>query len=606
MTVIAVCPVAMSETTKAFRFFTIIINDLTPEAFIVNTTAEFVCELKEIIYNQIDPLVISQYRARHVVLWKLKEPIPISPDKTVLASVQEAGDLSQIANALRETDVIANLFPDPNSTGHLYIVATLVAREPPAGSETVKNEERAHRKAVEMAKTAPSPSSISKSPKLFKAEQADRPIYNGRPAGRRGPPVAIYHTAFAELKDALRDVTKVVDNAEDQRVDDTAKLSLVATDIYNLEDERSKAIIPYLKNLLGIDLIEKAKVKNGKKEFESDAIATEAIEDVTYGEKEAIIGHVEFKNEFGIGGDGGVQNVLGLRKHLAQEEYNEVRNASCCPCITVTVAGPYISFGGAILADAFIVESFTDYIYLGRKPSAQEWIIHLARTFAAVAQAFLSLKRFYQDLKLKPAPDLYRLFPSPTYFADRMPQTEMTFTARFNYEGRESDDYRRSLFRATYGDKEVLVKFCERYHRDGHRIVAAANYAPELFFCEQIQGGVTMVIMKFIAGQDAYYRFKNVDLPSDILENVMSAVEVLHDAGLVFGDLRRPNIVIDKTGGRERPLLIDFEWVGQDGQARYPALLNDSGEITWATGVKPHAIMRKEHDIEMVRKLNVY
>lgn len=272
----------------------------------------------------------------------------------------------------------------------------------------------------------------------------------------------------------------------------------------------------------------------------------------------------------------------------------------------ISVAGPYISFGGAILVDAFTVESFTDYIYLGGNPFAQERIIQLARIFVVLSQALLSLKRFYQELKLKPTPDLPRLFPCPTYFSDRMPQTKLTFTARFNYEGRESDDYRRSLFRGTYGDKEVLIKFCARYGGDGHRIVAEKRHAPELFFCEQIQGGVTMVIMKFIAGQDAYYRFKNFDLPPSILDDVKSAIEVLHGVGLVFGDLRRPNIIIDKLTGQERALLIDFEWVGQDGQARYPALLNDSGVIRWANGVQPHAIMKQEHDLEMINKLNIY
>ncbi|KAH8977312.1 hypothetical protein EDB92DRAFT_1918082 [Lactarius akahatsu] len=427
-------------------------------------------------------------------------------------------------------------------------------------SESVVNEERAHRKAIENANKAPPPSSVSKNVKTFKAEQAKHPIYNGRPAGRRGPPVTIYHKAFAELKDALRDLTKT-------------------------EAERCKAVIPLLERLLDITLIEKPKLA---KDFEPDAVVTQAIKDVTYGEMVAVIGYVEFNNEFGSG-----------------EMYKEIRNACCCPCITISVAGPYISIGGAILVDVFTFESFTSYLYLGGQPYTQESIIGTARIFSAVSQAFVGLKRFYQDLELKANPQLYRLFPSPTYLADKMPQSKLTFSSRFEYEGRKSDDYRRSLFRATYDDREVLVKFCQQYHGDAHHLVAVAHYAPKLFFCERIRGGVTMVIMELIAGQDAYYRFTNVDLPSSILDDLKSALAVLHDSGLVFGDLRRPNIVIDTKGDRDRALLIDFEWVGRDGQARYPALLNNSGEIKWPTGVAPHGIMQKEHDIEMIDKLNV-
>ena len=72
-----------------------------------------------------------------------------------------------------------------------------------------------------MAKTAPAPSSVSKSVTKSKIEQVERPIYNGRPAGRRDPPVTIYHKAFAELKEALRDPTNVVDCAEQERVEHT-------------------------------------------------------------------------------------------------------------------------------------------------------------------------------------------------------------------------------------------------------------------------------------------------------------------------------------------------------------------------------------------------
>jgi hypothetical protein len=240
-----------------------------------------------------------------------------------------------------------------------------------------------------------------------------------------------------------------------------------------------------------------------------------------------------------------------------------------------------LSIGGAILVDAFTVEPFTEYIFLGGDPYTEERTLHHARIFAAVSQALLDLKQFYRKLKPNVTPALYRLFPNPSYIAGKTPQ-RLDFTSRFDYKGRRSDDYQRSLFRATYGDREpeeVLVKFCERYHGDGHRLVAAANCAPKLFFCEQILGGVTMVIMKFIDGLDSHYRFAHEVIPPNILDDVSNAVKVLHNAGLVFGDLRRPNIIIYRTGDSERAMLIDFDWVGLDGQARYPGTLNDTGII---------------------------
>jgi hypothetical protein len=52
-------------------------------------------------------------------------------------------------------------------------------------------------------------------------------------------------------------------------------------------------------------------------------------------------------------------------------------------------------------------------------------------------------------------------------------------------------------------------------------------------------------------------------------------------------------------------MLIDFDWVGIADKAEYPASLNFTGSITWATGVAPSAIMKMEHDIEMIKYLNI-
>ena len=255
--------------------------------------------------------------------------------------------------------------------------------------------------------------------------------------------------------------------------------------------------------------------------------------------------------------------------------------------------------------DTFTVEPFTEYIFLGGDPYTEKRTALHARIFAAVSQALFDLKIYYKNLEPQDTPAPYRLFPNPTYFGNQ-PLQKLTFTSRFHYKGRLSDDYSRSLFRANYGEgepEEVLVKFCEHYHADGHRIVAAANYAPRLFFCEQLLGGVTMVVMKFIDGLNSHYRFELEVLPPKILDDVRNAVNELHNASLVYGDLRRPNILIHKTDDGERAMLVDFDWVGHHGQAHYPASLNDTGSISWPASVKPSAIMIMEHDDEMFKKL---
>jgi len=83
-----------------------------------------------------------------------------------------------------------------------------------------------------------------------------------------------------------------------------------------------------------------------------------------------------------------------------------------------------------------------------------------------------------------------------------------------------------------------------------------------------------------------------------VRSEVQRALEVLHSNRLVFGDLRLLNILITKDGNVK---LIDFNWAGEDGQAKYPPLI--SQEITWPEGVEAMAVMRQQHDLAMLHKL---
>lgn len=48
---------------------------------------------------------------------------------------------------------------------------------------------------------------------------------------------------------------------------------------------------------------------------------------------------------------------------------------------------------------------------------------------------------------------------------------------------------------------------------------------------------------------------------------------------------------------------MDFNWCGNDGESRYPVVLNDTGAINWHPDGKRGGIMRKEHDRHMLLKL---
>ncbi|KAF5347277.1 hypothetical protein D9756_009996 [Leucocoprinus leucothites] len=83
---------------------------------------------------------------------------------------------------------------------------------------------------------------------------------------------------------------------------------------------------------------------------------------------------------------------------------------------------------------------------------------------------------------------------------------------------------------------------------------------------------------------------------------IKQAIDLLHSHDLVFGDLRPPNILVSD----ETVMIIDFDWCGKAGEARYPASLNTDEELGWPDGVAPDSTMMKEHDLFMLKKMRAH
>lgn len=78
---------------------------------------------------------------------------------------------------------------------------------------------------------------------------------------------------------------------------------------------------------------------------------------------------------------------------------------------------------------------------------------------------------------------------------------------------------------------------------------------------------------------------------------VREAVDLLHASNYAFGDLRYQNVMVRHDG---KIKLVDFDWAGVHGQAKYPAHMNMT--IQWPQGVGPQKGMLKGHDNEMLDK----
>lgn len=286
-------------------------------------------------------------------------------------------------------------------------------------------------------------------------------------------------------------------------------------------------------------------------------------------------------------------------------KYEKIRNLTCCPTFLIASGGPWITILGAVFTDRVLVQRLTDFTWLGIDTA-----IHnsrcppLANVFFALRRSLAKLKAYYDGVR--PNPDAtqggFRFFPSITTYI------ENAETVHFQYLGFLERSNACATLRArtrTEPCKDIVVKFVDNYGLKAHNILAAKGLAPKLLYHGMPSfehdvpsyGKYQMVVMEYIEGRTFFIAKDTVDR-EDIKNQIREALELLHDNDLVFGDLRPPNVMITNEN---KVKLVDFNWAGEDGQARYPYLI--SSQIAWAPGVKRYSIMKKEHDLHMLDQL---
>ena len=155
--------------------------------------------------------------------------------------------------------------------------------------------------------------------------------------------------------------------------------------------------------------------------------------------------------------------------------------------------------------------------------------------------------------------------------------------------------------------QDIVVKFVSHYGERAHRLLAENGLAPELFYCgsphltneDPTYDSLSMIVMGFIDGKTLGKSKLDEDTAKTVRSEIERALALLHENGLVYGDLRLPNIII--TTAERKINLIDFDWAGEKGQAKYPFLISPG--IPWPAGVESLALIEPEHDLEMLKQM---
>ncbi|CAG8681579.1 24933_t:CDS:2 [Cetraspora pellucida] len=442
------------------------------------------------------------------------------------------------------------------------------------------NYEEEQTKNVKKIKSYPSPSSFAILNNLIDRHAKDKQLLIHRPPECVGPPVQIYHDVFSQF---LRDYRNEDLEMGREHYEWTLEFINGMAEIYRSEHGRSIVFKEKIRKLFGEELRTIS--------LEDDSRNYGVLESNVFS-KSVLRFLVEMKNEIGTGGcDPTVQASASFAKYYTQETYGEVLKWCNWPSFILCLAGPWVCILGAVYVEKPIIDPLTDFIPLiptNNRAHAER----VARLFKALCLGVNRLKEYYASLDiLTNRQNSYRFFPYPNQYKHQDTIVE------FTYEGKLVDH--KLLWRAITKDgRKIIVKFAWQYNRRAHELCYEIGKAPKLLYIsKEMVDGFYMVVMDYVEAEPLYNCSPlSRDESKAILSDVKEAIDKLHEESIVFADLRDSNILVDKSQGRYKGMLIDFDWAGKDEIECYPSFMNHK-HINWPPGAEDRKKLNRKHDV---------
>ncbi|KAH9922402.1 uncharacterized protein B0H18DRAFT_1120956 [Fomitopsis serialis] len=376
----------------------------------------------------------------------------------------------------------------------------------------------------------------------------------------------------------------------------TAKFVELSARFYPTEKERQDVIRPVLNLLLGEGALDEKPCSTGSVTDKPDGGLAAKCGlytplDQHYSRMLKLI--VELKNGIGLGDCCPTEQAeKAYQLTCIDSKLDDLRHCSCMPAFILAIAAPHISVSGAIFVHGVAIsQRITPLVSLVLPLPC----LCTTPSFGANELGFVTAgTQHYRDMQRPTSlPGRDELSPAPCFLSYEV--NNDAASRRDGQAGPPSSS--RPLPKANGGGENgtrCVVKFVHRYGKKAHEFMYERGVAARLMYCqkEASVGGLFVVITEYID------EVENAKASQDGITKLRDALEGLREAQLVFGDLRRVNMLVDSTG---QPRLIDFDWSGPDGDMRYPHDLNH--DIPWQEEARPCGFITKEHYMVMLEKL---
>ncbi|KAG9297842.1 hypothetical protein G9A89_006783 [Geosiphon pyriformis] len=406
-----------------------------------------------------------------------------------------------------------------------------------------------------------------------------------RPISRSDIPIRFYCKVFETFRNSFYNDTPTLSDNEKKYVELIKELSPQLLRLEITEKIRENLFKKFLTHIL-TDL-------NPVLTIESHGYETDGTVIKRVCGTEFLLLNLELKTDWGTRNCSYLQKAAYYVKFMkltwkANEQYIE---HTCYPSFLVTLNDQELTISGAIISDYYCLDKLTPAIPL-------DMAFYDCYTARMAGRAISALVTCLQDLQdhytaISNNQDIPKTFCNGPF--PRLP-TQIESLQNLCYVSRIGG---KNLWLAKAdldgSNQYVVIKFTPRYCKEAHDACSDKGIAPKIVYFEELDDGWSLVIMECL---ECYSHLDKVpwDKRESMRTPILDAVNMLHSLGFVHGDLRGPNILLGPTDDVK---LIDFEWAGSVGEAKYPESLNQF--VDWHQEAGLHKKIEKSHDLHLVR-----